>query len=72
MKEEGGLSFLQVCKSPKLICAYTFLCFVLFLVMRLRNHFLVNKELSGGIEEMRHIDGGIMGTLSYLNLKFLK
>lgn len=51
----GGVSpFSQVCKLPNLICvAYAFLCFVLFSVMRFRNHFIVNKELSGGREEMR-------------------
>ena len=55
--EGGGVSFLpQVCKLSNLICvAYVFLCFVLFLVMRLRNHFIVNKELGVGRGEMRDI-----------------
>lgn len=56
-KKGGEVSpFPQVCKLPDLICgAYAFLCFVLFSVMRLRNCFIVNKELSGGREEMRDI-----------------
>lgn len=49
-KEGGGVYlFAQVCKLPNLICeAYAFLCLARFSVMRLRNHFIVNKELSGG------------------------
>lgn len=49
-KEGGGVYlFAQVCKLPNLICvAYAFRCLVHFSVMRLRNHFIVNKELSGG------------------------
>lgn len=58
MEIEGGevSPFLQVCKLPHLICeTYAFLSFVFFSVMRLRNHFVVNKELSGGREVMRDI-----------------
>ena len=66
----GGVSPLpQVCKLSDLICVvYTFLCFVFFSVMRLRNYLIVNKEHSGGKGgNERHIDVGIMGTLSHLN-----
>jgi hypothetical protein len=37
--------------------------------MRLRNHFIVNKE-SGGSVERRDIDGVIMSTLSCLSLVY--
>lgn len=47
--EGGGVSlFPQVCKLPNLISiVYAFLPFVLFSVMRLRNPFILIKELSG-------------------------
>lgn len=55
--EGGGVSPLpQVCKLPNLICvAYVFPGFVLISVMRLRNHFAVNKELSGRRGKTRDI-----------------
>lgn len=49
MKMEGGgvSPFPWVCKLLKLICvACAFLCFVLFSGMRLRNPFILAKELS--------------------------
>lgn len=64
----GFYLFAQVCKLPNLICvAYAFCAQCFFSVMRLRNHFIVNKELSGGGEGKRHVDGGLMGTLPCLN-----
>lgn len=37
--------------------------------MRLRNPIIVNKDLSGGERrDETQLDGGIMGTLSHMNL----